>query len=423
MFSLNDTFGFIVLFIASSISSAAGIGGGLLNMAILQSIFQYSLNDAKVYSLSCILGNTLLQVLINSQKRHPNDNSKPIVHWNLLLVLLPAEISGSNLGVLLSNSFSLSFHYLLTIIILIFALIISSKKCFYLFEMENNRFNNNININQSSLGINEIEGSYISRNSQLNEPLHIESMNSNGSSFVASLTGAGIVDVSEDSLTIINESIPKLILPWNQIIIVLFMWSLFIMGFITSSMYDTCSILTLIILLILYVFLTIQVLLSISYLNKYQLDNLSSSSYCNDIDWTSNYCYSIPFISFIIGTLTSILGFGGGELMGPYLLSLKVLPIVSTSTSGMLSYLNTFSNVIHFGLLGKVVSINKTIYFFLIGIFGGLCGRLFALWGAKEFGRSSIFVFALIIVLFVSTIMYIYYLLSQEIDFYFSPYC
>lgn len=419
MYSSTNIIGYIVLFFASCVSSAAGIGGGLLNMAILQSIFDYSLNDAKVYSLSCIFGNTFLQVVINCQKRHPLSNLKPIVHWSILLVLLPAEIGGSNLGVLLSSSLSLSYHYLLTIIILIFALIVSIKKFFYLYRMENERLNNHI-----KEPMHEIEENISS--SQLNEPLHIESMNSNEQiSFVSSLTGAGIVDVTEDSMKFNIESIPDLfdILPWKEIIIVLFMWCLFIIGFITSSYYDTCTISSIIILLILYVILTIQILWSISYLNKNQLDSqLNIIKYNIDIDWTSNYSFAIPCVSFIIGILTSMLGFGGGELMGPYLLSLKVLPMVSSSTSGMLSYLNTFSNIVHYGILDEI-SIDKSIYFFLIGVIGGISGRLFALWGVKISGRSSIFVLALIMVLFLSMSVYIYYLFSQKADFFLSPYC
>ena len=42
-----------------------------------------------------------------------------------------------------------------------------------------------------------------------------------------------------------------------------------------------------------------------------------------------------PMLAFAIGILCSLLGIGGGELMGPLLLHLKVLPQVTKNSSPM----------------------------------------------------------------------------------------
>lgn len=42
-----------------------------------------------------------------------------------------------------------------------------------------------------------------------------------------------------------------------------------------------------------------------------------------DIKW-ENFTFLIPFLALVIGVLSSLLGIGGGELMGPLLLHLKV---------------------------------------------------------------------------------------------------
>ena len=58
-------FGYVLLFFSNTLASSAGVGGGLLNVAILHSVQGYDLKDAVVLSLSAIMGNTLLQLIIN----------------------------------------------------------------------------------------------------------------------------------------------------------------------------------------------------------------------------------------------------------------------------------------------------------------------------------------------------------------------
>ena len=62
------------------------------------------------------------------------------------------------------------------------------------------------------------------------------------------------------------------------------------------------------------------------------------------------------FLALLIGVLSSLLGIGGGELMGPLMLHLKVLATVSPATTSMMSFLNTSSSIVHYMTLGKAHS-------------------------------------------------------------------
>ena len=42
-----------------------------------------------------------------------------------------------------------------------------------------------------------------------------------------------------------------------------------------------------------------------------------------EINWSS-FAILLPFLAFVIGVLTSLMGIGGGELIGPLLLTLQV---------------------------------------------------------------------------------------------------
>jgi len=69
-----------------------------------------------------------------------------------------------------------------------------------------------------------------------------------------------------------------------------------------------------------------------------------------DLDVTTGFPAMVPLITFVIGIFCNILGIGGGELMGPFLLVLGFESQVSSATSSVLSLLSSSSNVVHYGV-------------------------------------------------------------------------
>jgi len=94
--------GCAVLFVCSTLAAAGGIGGGALNVPILLAVFGYSYKEAVVLSLCAVAGNTLSQVIVNSHKSHPLDKTRPIIYFDAALLLIPAQLGGNNIGVLLA---------------------------------------------------------------------------------------------------------------------------------------------------------------------------------------------------------------------------------------------------------------------------------------------------------------------------------
>ena len=64
--SANFIGGCCALYFCSSLSAAAGLGGGALNVPILLLIFGYDYKTAVVLSIFCVLGNVLSQVSGNT---------------------------------------------------------------------------------------------------------------------------------------------------------------------------------------------------------------------------------------------------------------------------------------------------------------------------------------------------------------------
>jgi uncharacterized membrane protein YfcA len=121
-------YGLVVMFFSSMLCSSAGVGGGSLNVPILYTIIGFDFDTAVILSLCALMGNYLLQVLINLDKRHPSDPSAPLIYWDAVLVMLPAELGGANLGVILAKAMPKTIIYVLAMTVLVIAVFFTTKK-------------------------------------------------------------------------------------------------------------------------------------------------------------------------------------------------------------------------------------------------------------------------------------------------------
>lgn len=119
----QDIGGSIVLYLASTLASAAGIGGGGLNVPILIVLFGFGFSKAAVLSLWTVLGNILAQFSLNYNARHPEKMARPLIYWDVIVVLLPAQLGGASIGVILSDLCPKTILVILAMIILSFACI------------------------------------------------------------------------------------------------------------------------------------------------------------------------------------------------------------------------------------------------------------------------------------------------------------
>jgi hypothetical protein len=128
--------GCVVLTFSCILCSAAGVGGGGINVPILLLIFGYGFDTAVSLSLFIVLGNAFSQNMLNLGKSHPRFTSLPLIFWELVIILLPAQLGGSNIGSILSHILPKSVLYVLALVVLSFASIMSLKKGIIRFKEE-----------------------------------------------------------------------------------------------------------------------------------------------------------------------------------------------------------------------------------------------------------------------------------------------
>ena len=336
--------GCIVLFLSSALCSSAGVGGGTLNVPILINIFGFDYSTAVVLSLSTLMGNYLLQTLINLDKRHPTSPTKPLIYWDAVMILLPSELGGSNIGVIIEKIMPDTYLYIIALIVLIIAGGMTLNKGIHLYEEESHA-HMDVHATQPLLRENNQSSYNTSAESDLKAG------------------AAGLVDPEEPSVTVMqpkqrqktisevfssivppylycystcckddsnraisdmddeNEKLP-ISTPWLVIKVIIAVWCLYAICYVVMNEFDTCSVGYYVVLGIIYPLLIIEVFWGVNYLNYIQKADPESVAE-GDIDW-NGMSYLMAFFAFIIGILTSLLGIGGGELMGPMMLLAKV---------------------------------------------------------------------------------------------------
>eukprot|EP01059_Diplonema_ambulator_P016760 TRINITY_DN2864_c0_g1_i1.p1 TRINITY_DN2864_c0_g1~~TRINITY_DN2864_c0_g1_i1.p1 ORF type:complete len:831 (+),score=212.54 TRINITY_DN2864_c0_g1_i1:55-2547(+) len=115
-----------VLALLATISAAAsGIGGGGLLVPIYLLIMGWSISNAVPLSNATIFGNAITNIIINFPLRHPTAD-RPLVDFDLALVLIPMELTGSLVGVLLN----IMFPQYLTLACLLFLLVFTTYRTY-----------------------------------------------------------------------------------------------------------------------------------------------------------------------------------------------------------------------------------------------------------------------------------------------------
>ncbi len=105
-----------------------------------------------------------------------------------------------------------------------------------------------------------------------------------------------------------------------------------------------------------------------------------------------------PLIASVAGILGGLLGIGGGMIVSPLLIELGVIPTVAAATSAMAVMITSSSAMLQFLLLG-FLQWDYTLFFMCIGILGTYVGQTVVNYAVKEYGRVSVVIFAVAIIM------------------------
>ncbi len=120
-----------------------------------------------------------------------------------------------------------------------------------------------------------------------------------------------------------------------------------------------------------------------------------------DLILSTRIVIKLSIYGFFVGLLGSMLGIGGGIIVGPLFLEMKLDPTVSSYTSAFLAFFTAASSTIQYAILQQL-KYDYSGMACLFGIAGGLIGIYGILSFVRKHSRPSVIVLTLSFALIVS---------------------
>lgn len=274
-------YGCIILFLSNILCSSGGVGGGSLNVPILYTIMKFDYDTSTLLSLCNLMGNYLLQLLVNIEKRHPSPLAvnRPLIYWDAVLILLPSELGGAAIGTIISKAMPPSMIFILGMIVLVIACIFTFQKASHMYHDESEMLeittevaaaseNTCATITTTTTG-DEVMSKSLLHGGRVrcytNKVVKISSIIP--PYFYCYYKGKSSDHDYEESTT---ESLPPIKYPRNVITVVVSVWILYVICYVVLNLYKVCAQNYTIVLIVIYCLLVFQVVWGIKYLQLKQ---------------------------------------------------------------------------------------------------------------------------------------------------------
>ncbi|KFK40662.1 hypothetical protein AALP_AA2G025500 [Arabis alpina] len=368
----------ILSFIASSISSAGGIGGGGLYVPIMTIVARLDLKTASSFSAFMVTGGSLANVGCNLFVRNPKAGGKTLIDFDLALLLEPCMLLGVSIGVICNLVFP---NWLITSLFAVF-LAWSTMKT----------FGNGIYYWRLESEIEKIRES----NRICEEEDKVESV----------------------KLPLLEDYERPKRFPWIKLVVLVIIWlSYFAVYLLRGNKYgegiisiEPCGITYWLLSstqIPLTLFFTIWICFSENVQSNQSSDNQDSVKDVEDLRSNAGGIsnkYMFPVMALLAGLLGGVFGIGGGMLISPLLLQVGIAPEVTAATCSFMVLFSSTMSAIQYLLLGMEHTGTASV-FAVVCFVASLVGLMVVQKVINQYGRASIIVFSVGIVMALSIVL------------------
>jgi uncharacterized membrane protein YfcA len=343
----------VLAFLIAGFALAAGVGGGGLYVPLLMIVLSFDTRVGTALSQAMLSGGAIAAFLYNCNGSFPGKPQRPLISFELAVVMGTGLMAGAQVGSVLHALAPPALTLVLLLIVLLDAARKSVKLAHRMTEKEA-----------------EIEAKR-----DVSDAVEIE-LNSN-----------------EDPLAeqILHRSF---IAKWC-----LFGLWLLVMGFILvkGALLPMCTVGWWILTFGMAALLGCSSLFFAYWLSSQEKIDES------DIDF-QEHAFSLSRMSLIAGALAALCGIGGGMVMGPLLVEMKVPPPVSAATTATTLVVLSSSTLLVYIVRG-VAPGGYSFFLPLFTMAGALTGKALVGWWIKRTGKQSLIVWALAAVTILSIVL------------------
>nr|DAD23229.1 TPA_asm: hypothetical protein HUJ06_024692 [Nelumbo nucifera] len=342
----------VLCFMAGSISSAGGIGGGGLFVPILNIVAGLDLKTASSFSAFMVTAGSVANVFCNFYFKNPKYGGKVLTDYDIVLLSEPCMLLGVSIGVICNIIFP---EWLITILFAVFIAWTTFKTC------------------------------------------------KSGFSYWKSESDEAWLNGSEEESRI----------GWKKLGILVMIWfSFFALQLIRGDKKaeDGQSIIQIEPCGVAYWTISAsQVPLAIIFTawilyHTREQGQASHKQIGVPITRQPSSKLLFPIMALLAGGLGGVFGIGGGMLISPLLLQVGILPEVTAATCSFMVLFSSSMSAVQY-LLAGVNHINKIIIFSIGTFVASLLGLLVVQRAIVKYGRASLIVFSVSTVMAISTVL------------------
>ncbi|XP_050368279.1 sulfite exporter TauE/SafE family protein 5-like [Argentina anserina] len=376
----------VLCFIAASISSAGGIGGGGLFIPILTLVAGLDLRTASSLSAFMVSGGSIANVMFNlCIKGSTKFGGKSLIDYDIALLSEPCMLLGVSLGVICNIVFP---EWLITILFALFLAWTTSMSCrngLVCWKMESQEMKIRNDCKRLENGAtNDRAGDGAEGNRGVTEPL----------------LGIGTQDNCMQRF------------PWMKMGVLVLIWCSFCLVYLLRGnrygqgiiAIEPCGVGY-------WVLSSSQIPLAIVYTSwilcrKENLQNHTSNQKDNEeltkVEPPNKLLF--PVMALLAGILGGVFGIGGGMLISPLLLQVGIAPEVTAATCCFMVFFSSSMSSFQYLLLG-MENADTALIFAVTCFVASLLGLVVLQRAIKVYGRASLIVFSVSLVMALSTVL------------------
>ncbi|KAK8472473.1 hypothetical protein PHAVU_002G218000 [Phaseolus vulgaris] len=382
----------VLCFIASSISSAGGIGGGGLFIPILTIVAGLDLKIASSLSAFMVTGGSIANVMCNLCATSPKFGGKSLIDYDIALLSEPCMLLGVSIGVICNLVFP---EWLITMLFAVFLTWSTSKTCnsgvlFWKIESEERRKNDGFEGLENRLlehGGGEVREGGMKVNKEKE----------------------GMKSVEEQVL--VPEENIRVRIPLLKLVVLLLVWfTFFSLYLLRGNKYgqsiipmEPCGVGY-------WILSSAQLPLALFFTawivyrkDSHEDQNLTQEDPCLSSRGPSNKLI-FPMMALLAGILGGVFGIGGGMLISPLLLHVGIAPEVTAATCSFMVFFSSTMSALQYLLLG-MDHIETGLILAIICFVASLLGLLVVQRAIQSYGRPSLIVFSVSIVMTLSVVL------------------
>ncbi|XP_006343279.1 uncharacterized protein [Solanum tuberosum] len=356
----------IFCFIAASISSAGGIGGGGLYVPILIIVAGVDLKTASSFSAFMVTGGSIANVVCSLFLPSAKHGGKILVDFDIALLSQPCILLGVSIGVVCNLVFP---EWLITILFAIFlawCTLKTFRSGIYYWKIESEE------VMRRKENFEEIEGPLLEKEEK------------------------GIKNI-----------------PWMKMGVLIMIWfSFFFLYLLRGNRYGQGIIHMKACGVVYWIISSVQFPLAIIFTswilykreNHQNLPSKKQEITCETKNNGPSRMFIFPLMALLAGVLGGVFGIGGGMLISPLLIQVGITPEITAATCSFMVFFSSTMSAVQYLFLG-MEHVNTALIFAIVCLIASLIGLVVVQRAIEHHGRASLIVFSVGIVMALSTVL------------------